>query len=165
MENYIGTTINKLFIKDGKPFITSSNIQYELGSKTSNPEFKIEDNYMINGKDVLQILPKLSSDITLCMTTTNDGEKLYKFSSESEIAELKESLKKQYDEKYHRLNIDLAMSNQEDKDGTKRAIDFYKEEIDYYRKKSKYLENKILKHNYNCIFDFNKIKINYKDIK
>ncbi len=76
MENYTGTTINKLFIKDGKPFITSSNIQYELGSKTSNPEFKIEDNYMINGKDVLQILPKLSSDITLCMTTTNDGEKV-----------------------------------------------------------------------------------------
>ena len=36
MENYIGTTINKLFIKDGKPFITSSNIQYELGSKTLN---------------------------------------------------------------------------------------------------------------------------------
>lgn len=157
--------MNKLFIKDGKPFITSNNIQFELGSKTSNPEFKIEDNYIISGKDVLQTLPKLSSDITLCMTTTNDGEKLYRFSSESEIAELKESLKKQYDEKNNRLDSDYRTYKREYDLQAKREINMFKEDTEYYKKIAKYLKDKIEEHNNYCIFNHNKIKIDLENIK
>lgn len=159
------TIVDRLFLKDGKPFITSSNTQFELGVDKTNPKFKLEDNYMISGKDIIQILPKLSKDIVLCEMNADDGTKIYKFSSKSEIGTLKELLKKKYDDKDKDLMIGYSMSRQEYEKGIMQNINHYKSEIEEYQKKIEYLENKIDEHNYCCIFSFNKIKINYRDIK
>ena len=157
--------MDRLFLKDGKPFITSSNTQFELGVNKTNPKFKLEDNYIISGEDLIKMLPKLSKDITLCEISTNNGTKMYRFSSESELAELKELLKKKYDDKDESLMHTYQRFREEYERSIIQNINHYKSEIEEYQKKIKYLEDKIKDHNYYCIFDFNKIKVNYRDIK
>lgn len=159
------TKIDRLFLKDGKPFITSSNTQFELGVNKTNPKFKLEDSYIVSGEDLIKMLPKLSKDITLCEISTNNGTKMYRFSSESELAELKELLKKKYDDKDKDLMIGYQMSRQEYENGMMQRIKCYESNIKEYQKKIKYLEDKIDEHNYYCMFSFNHIKVNYRDIK
>lgn len=156
---------NRFFIKDDIPFVTSTEIEFELGNNTCNPKFKLDGDYIISGKDIAKILPKLNKNQILCETDVDDKTKIYSFASNSEIAELKESLKKQYDEKNNRLDSDYITYKREYDLQAKREINMFKEDTEYYKKIAKYLKDKIEEHNNYCIFNHNKIKINLNNIR